>query len=904
MALVSRGKTWVSLIVLLTLIWAGAVVPAPSASAAASTPFTDVPAGHWAEKHIAKLALQGLLKGDNGLFNPNGNLTREQAVLIAIRFMGLEDKVQTNEVFALPATIAVDNYYKPYINFAFQQKLLDLTEEAALANSEPKQAWGSSPATREWMAGLLVRALGKEADAAAKSGTATSFADNASINKNYIGAINVAVGLGLLKGVDGNKFDPQGKLTRAMAATLFSRSESLVSTAFSGQATGIWLSVGPDKLTMLHADGTVTTYSVSANTLYSRADSEQLQTSDALKPYGKALVISADGSKADFAEQLDDTPQVRTVEGQLVVVNTSKHQISLLTGEDVQPYAYDPNFPPSVTDGENNAIGLTDVPTGTNVKMTVDAFTSSPRVLAIALSSSLVSKKGTGTITAVDLTNGTLQFKDDAAAAAETRTVSSTATVQKDGKLVTLSDLKPGDVISFEVKNGVLTSVIVTKSSMATTVSGYFFKLDKSDKTISYTNALASGDINAKFYKDGLTVSIPNASGSTLDDLYKGDAITMTLDADGKVTAITVSGRSFISWTGATISDYAASSGYLIVKGADGTTKALSIGDSTKFDINGTAITKDTALLNIAKGKRVNLGFTDTQLVFLSFVSQYSGTVVKNDAVARSLQLTLDEGGTVTVYYGTPVVEIFGVDNANYSNVGQGDHVVAMLDSTQSLANSILVKKTVQYTVVGVNAAQNKLTVQNSAGTTTEWTLTTGVSILDANGNAIGLDKLAAGDTVNASYVGKTLKSIKYVPVSYGIVTAVDAAAGTVTLQQGSNAPAVMSVGTSAIVVKGGSTSGTLASLSVNDRVEIRKNEADAQVITVVTGVSKTVWYAETDNLTLNFLKTTLNSDSVKVSSTAYIHQGATPLRLGDLNNGDAVTVYILRNKAVEIEKA
>lgn len=908
MTLVSRGKAWVTWMVLFSLLWTGAAaMSAPSASAAAgATAFSDVKADHWAAKHISKLALQGLIVGNNGAFRPSDTLKREEAVLIALRFAGLESKVNKNEATVFPGSFKVDTYFQPYVNYALKENLLDSTQEFTLAANEKGKEWGSAPATREWMAQLLVRAIGKKADADAKGTTATSFADNASIGGNYLGSVNVVVGLGIMTGVAGNKFDPKGNLTRAMAATLFDRAEPYVTTSFPGQATGIWLSVAADKLTMLHADGTTSVYTVDGSTLFSHGGSEALMTADTLKAYGKALVISTDGNRAAYAEQLDDTPQVNTVEGEMVVANTSAKTISLLIGQDIKNYNFDPANPPATTDAEGNAITLADIPTGTSVKLLVDAFSSNQKVLTLSLKSSLASKKGTGTIVGVDAANGTVQFKDDAASAAETRSVSSVASIQKDGGKATLADLKAGDVISFEVKNGALTSIVVTKSSATTSATGFFYKIDKNDQTISYTSAQGSTNFSAKYYATNVSVSLPNGIGATLDDLYKGDAITMTLDGDGKVTAIAVGGRSFTTWSGATIADYAPSSGFLIVKSADGkSTNAFSMDANTKYDYNGTAMTKETALRYIAKGVRVNVGFNGTQLVYVSFISQYAGTVVKNDATARSLTLQLDDGSVnVTVYYGTPVVEIYGNANANYTNVGQGDRVVVQLDGYQAVITAIQVWKSAQFEVVSIDAAGGKLTVKDSAGTTANWTLASGVAVLDENGKATALSNFAVGSTFNASYLGKTLKSIKYVPVVYGKVTALDAAAGTLTLQQGAAAPVVLNVGATASVTKNGSTVNSLAALAVNDRVEIRKNEYEAYVLTAVAGVSKTVWYAEPDTLKLNFQKVgTLTDDLVKVSPTAYIHQGVTTIGLGNLANGDAVTVYIVRNKAVEIEK-
>lgn len=903
MALVSRGKRWTSLLLAFAIVWMGAAF-APSFASAATTPFSDVPAGHWAEKHIAKLALQGLIKGkDNGQFRPNDALSREEAVVLAIRFMGLEDKVDTNEVVAFPSTFSVDTYFKPYVNFAFKQGLLDMTEEFALADAEPSKPWGSSSASREWVSRLLVRAIGKEADAKAAADKATTFSDNASIDPSLLGYVNVAVSAGLVKGVDASKFDPKGTLTRAAAATLFSRAETLVQSSFPGQASGIWISITPTELTMLHADGTTSTYSVTDSTLFARADSEKLMTIDALTLYGKATVISVSGGQADYAEQLDDTPQVKTAEGKLIVVNESKHKVSLLVGQDVEEYEYDPDQPPVATDADGNRIELGELPENANVTLVVDAFSSTPKLVAVTVQSSVAPKSGTGTIVSLDASARTLTVKDATTAIAGTLTVAATAIIQKNGTYVNFPELAVGDTITYTASNGEVTSIVVSPSSTGT-VQGYLFKVDTSAKTIQYKATADATDIKAKFYADNVTVSIPKVTGADLDDLYPGDALTMTLDASGKIAAIEVTSRAFSSVIGGTISSYDADSNILVVKDTAGTPAAYTIDDSTKFDLNGTGISRTTAVSYLTKGKKVNLGYLGSKLIFLSIVSKYEGTVAKNDTSAHTLQLTLSDGSSVTVGYGTPSVEIYGVTNANYSNVGAGDKVTVLLDSSQNLATSILVTKTVQFDIYSADASQGKLNVTDSNGTTTEWTIGSSVAVLDENGQPADLSVFVAGAALNAVYDGKTLRSIQLVPVVFGQITSLDASAGTVTVQAGASAAVTRSVGTSPIITRDGSTVGSLSGLSVGDRVEIRTNAGGQTVITVVPGVSKEVWISDANSSYVRFKTSTLTEDSVKVAPTAYIHQGSTTLSLSNLSNGDKVTVYVLRNRAVEIVKS
>lgn len=124
---------------------AGAVFADGASGVAASTAapvsltatgaFSDVKTGFWAEKHIYKLAAQGIIVGNNGKFRPGDPVTQQEAVLMALRFMKLENKAAGSSVAtALPTGFDVSNYYKPYVVLAFQQNVLDKATEMAADN--------------------------------------------------------------------------------------------------------------------------------------------------------------------------------------------------------------------------------------------------------------------------------------------------------------------------------------------------------------------------------------------------------------------------------------------------------------------------------------------------------------------------------------------------------------------------------------------------------------------------------------------------------------------------------------------------------------------------------------------------------------------------------------------------
>ncbi|PQP90383.1 S-layer homology domain-containing protein, partial [Paenibacillus sp. AR247] len=208
-----------------------------SVTAASVGQFSDVKSGFWAEKHIYKLAAQGIILGDKGLFRPNDYVTQQEAVTMAIRFAGLQNKLSTDTAVALPENVVVNNYFKPYVALAFQQSMLNKASESAATGQ--KGTWGERKASREWITEVLVRALGKESQASAAASKATTFADNGKISASKRGFVNVALELGLTNGVDGNRFDPQGSVTRAQLATFFSRAEAYNNIKYDNSAEGI-----------------------------------------------------------------------------------------------------------------------------------------------------------------------------------------------------------------------------------------------------------------------------------------------------------------------------------------------------------------------------------------------------------------------------------------------------------------------------------------------------------------------------------------------------------------------------------------------------------------------------------------------------------------------------------------
>lgn len=910
----SSMKKWVSGVVIASVVWSGTTWT-PYVANAAATPFSDVPAGHWAEKHIAKLALQGILKGDTkGNFNLNVSLTRQEAVIVALRFMGIEGEADPSDPSYMPAVLNIKLDYTHYINLAFTKKLLLIDEETALAKNEEAAAkaakqtykgWGAAPATREWIARLLVRAIGKEDEALDAAGSKTSFTDDSAINANLKAYVSVAVDNGLVKGVStstGTAFKPADAVTRATASTLFSRAESLITVPYNGQVSGTMMNIASEKLTLQHPDGTTKDYALTSDTAFYKIDSDTPIALTDLRLYGVATVIVGSDGKVGYVEMTDATPQVKTIEGKLTLSTPAQNRVTLLIGDDYKNYYYDASQL-KITDANGQTINLADMPLNVDVKLTVRL---DEKVIGITVKQSVINKSGSGTVAAWNVQSLTLSV-NGADGKSETFAVAANAPIKLNGTIpIAPSDLQVGDQIAYEVKNGSITSIVVTRvDKPVTSATGTFESINKTDKLIVYK---VDGDLQVKHMANELTVKITGFIDATIDDLVKGDTLTMTLDSNGMVSAITVTNRSVEAVRGAVVVKYDPSIKALTFKDANGKqiTKNV-IADNTRFDLNGTKMTIASAQSFISTpGVRLTIGYNGEDIVYVSFVSKYTGIVTENNTTTRTLKLSLEgiTTGTSTLSYFAPLVEVYGMDKETVADVKVGDRVTVQLNATQDQASSIYVHKNVQFEVVSVDNTSRKLTVRLPNTTATETlTLSSEATIKNEADVDVSLASITAGSLINATMQGNSPIAIRTIQVFTGKVTSIDAA-GNLTFQTYTGETVTKAIGTSPIVKRDGTTL-SLSAVQVGDTIELSKDVNDRVVLELATVVTRTFWKVVEGAPKLIYLKNVPSGGKTyyTLTSQVIVRQGSTQISVSSLKDGDTVTLYAIRGILVEIVK-
>ncbi|QMV42807.1 cadherin-like beta sandwich domain-containing protein [Cohnella cholangitidis] len=170
--------------------------------------FSDIE-GHWAKNSILESAKQGWVEGyPDGSFRPYVVMNRQEWSMFMYRFFGWPEPKAAPK---LTDADKVPAWANAAVGAAYEQKIVTGFYDGSF---RPLETIGRVEAMV-----MLVRALKLET----KSSDRTTFDDDASIQswaKPYVAAMQRT---GLLKGVNGNRFNPDGMFSRAEAAELLVR---------------------------------------------------------------------------------------------------------------------------------------------------------------------------------------------------------------------------------------------------------------------------------------------------------------------------------------------------------------------------------------------------------------------------------------------------------------------------------------------------------------------------------------------------------------------------------------------------------------------------------------------------------------------------------------------------------
>ena len=856
--------------------------------------FNDVKNGYWAEKHIYKLASLGILLGNNGQFRPNDYVSQEEAITMAIRFMGLEGNL-SSEVATIPGNLEVNNYFKPYVDLAFKQNLLNATEEA----SAGAEGWGKKKASREWITSILVRAIGKQADATAAAGQQTTFADNGSITPSKLGYVNVAIDLGLTTGLDGNRFDPTGSVTRAQLATFFSRADVYSSTSFDNRTDGIVVSLNESSIG-LYADGKVTSFPLDQATAYFSSASEQRQSYSSLQLFTKVRVI-ASGGKTVYVEVLDPAVQLQSTEGTFSRISPG-NILWIEANNTFKEFTYDAVT--SFLDQNGNKIDPTTITAGSQLIIHSEN-TAAQKPVIVQVKSSVVNKTGAGILESINLTEKMIAFKD-ASGNLESYKWSDGLQITYQKQLINPSELSAGAEVKYTIQNNLIESIEVTKS-VERKITGTLFEIGSSMKNITYTR---DGSYEFKLLADKPEIVIQGVDKATLSDLIAdakyGDKVELTVNEEDKVTKITVLNRQIESKLGSTVISYDAKGKWLTFQDADKQAHVVKLDENTKISYNTynepTLAGMETLLKNT--NLRINVNHIGDRALSVEAVYKYTGKVSDINTTSKKISITTAGGQVVTLPYSSALVQAQGKTGLTINDVKIGNQVTAYLYDDQQTIRSLMIQSVLQYQVTAINTTSGQVSVKTEGSSSTTFFTIASSAVKGTDGAVIGLAGLKAGDIINVTFDGNSAVAAQVVAVSMGEVTAVDTAAQTITIKTAAGNTQAIKVSGTVKINRAGIVSNSLSALNTGDRVDIRTDVDGSTVARVLAAVTTTYWKYDASTKEI-YVKRQYISEKMKYSlaANAYIHQGDNTLTVQSLKENDTIVMYLNNDVVVEVLK-
>lgn len=177
--------------------------------------FADL-GNHWADETIGQLVELGAIGGyADGTFKPDANITRAEFSKILAKSLDLKN------VSGSAFNDTKNHWAKDDINTLVQNGIINKADYGT--NFEPDKK-----ITRLEIAKMTVRAIGQDAEAIAKAGQSTGFADNSSIKSSDRGYVIIAKNNKIVGGYGDNTFKPNNNATRAEASAMVVRTLKVI----------------------------------------------------------------------------------------------------------------------------------------------------------------------------------------------------------------------------------------------------------------------------------------------------------------------------------------------------------------------------------------------------------------------------------------------------------------------------------------------------------------------------------------------------------------------------------------------------------------------------------------------------------------------------------------------------
>jgi hypothetical protein len=880
---VNQMKTRRNLPIILLLTMILSIFPLGSfAQANGVSPFSDVGNAHWGLQHIIKMELRGVITGyGGGEFRPDNKVSQLEAVIMAIRAMGLKEEATTVD------TTPIENWgldlpngwnAEGYVALAVKHNLIDTD------NFNP-----NGEASRAWVAQLVIRMMNAQDEV--QENITTSFTDDQSIPswaKSYVAlAVEKAIITGIAESSGSFRFDPLSSVTRAQLATMISRADPYMgevkgqlSTATISLVAGqqVNLTNKDDKTDTFFMDSSVVIYNAKGD----RITSNQLRESDLIR-YG----TNKNGSII-YMEVLD--PSLYEIEDK-----ADKSLVGII----VQHFKED-----NLLTVRNESGALTTIKYADGVRVTLKSSTISVdsldvgdevtvnqatdnTVLSIQVKNKSVESITMGKIYSINLETNILTLEKSGAYSSYA--LSASVAVEYEGvRFPTVKDLRKGDQVELLVEDQEVKTIRLLVPYQSETLSGKIVNVAESTDII--TVRLSDGALKAYEVSKTASITITGVSNPSVSDLKADDNITFSVE-NNVVTSLTVTNREVMNEIKGKVVSVDTRNMFITIQDDSNQYKTFEINEFVKLDLG----VRSPILADISIGMIVTLKLDKNIIYEITLNNTVEGKLVRVEQNQSLITLDTSQGRVNYRLDTTVDVNIIDVSRPDLDDLEVGQHILLTLQ--QEYVTDIDVKVDKLGTLTEVDTRSKDITVKFDKNEK-EYDVLSSTVIVVPTITKPTISNLKEGDSVRLKFLGDKLTNIDVVPPVYGTIKEIDSYRNKMVLQTLDGAKDYSL--TNVTVYNETNSKMSLSNLAKDDYVKVvtleneviitRTKAINGKFVTLSSTRDK-IYITESNGLYKNYL----------LSVDVRLWKGTAIYYLGDLKQNQDVTLYMLGDKVIGI---
>ncbi|NLT94470.1 MAG: S-layer homology domain-containing protein [Clostridia bacterium] len=844
--------------------------------------FPDVKNDHWAKQVITKMNLRNVVSGypENGtlLFKPDQSVTQGEAVLMALRTMGLQNK----------ESLVDKSRYLPFsVPDWAKASALVAVDEGLIVGSQ--FVW-EQEASRAWVAQLLVRMLGQEDEIYNVTEEVLPFTDSYSIPIEYLNYVKVANKYGLIKGNDQNQFQPNKSVTRAEMVAFLSRAEQYLDISAANLVIGEITAINNSNISLRGDNGIEYTLfcDIIKTNLYDT--NGEIWVSD-LQVGDRAYVI-VDGTTIQYLEL--NPPQSQKIitsgnVGTILQVYPEEKTIVVKTEEGIKTYtlAADAQI---VLEKDGTFISIDKLVKDQEVRVALSSNGQVSKVTVLSGNSGSVGSSGVvfdinKNLQLITIKNvsglAAYQFADDTA-------------VIINNRFATLGDIKIGDSVQLEVERGVVTKITLLASEVDLSASGTVKLISIDSRILTYQTP--EGELKAHYVENDASIDFGGQSG-TFGDIKVGDTIEVKIE-QGKIKEVSVKNRKLHELSKGFIVSTDYTNRIITVRNSDGQLSAYEVASNADIRVNNNS----AYLHDVKKDMQVQLELTDGKITYLVARDTLQGTVLRVSNSTKVIELALETGEnrSYTVDHGVYVL-MEGISGPDLDDINKGDTVEVKVVNNR--VTEIRVQRTITYKITETYSGSNRIKVVDDDNNSRNLYIYSDVELIINGINKPKVSDLKVGDIVKATFLGYTLQKVELAPVVIGSVAIVNSTNNSVTINTYDGRSFTFQFGSGSKVIKNKQTYYNIGTLVSGDRVAVEESLDGGKVYTVMNKVSGKIGAMYKDKTTLYLQITQTNWQKYEMLPSAYLHQGTVKLEPSDFKLNDNVDIYLANGKVYEVEK-